>query len=273
MGRPQTPGDRGALRAAALVAALCLLLAGCSSGTARAHAGGEPSAARVGLDTRQAPRPKAALRRVIVGRSVEGRPIIAYEVGDPGAPRKVLVVGCLHGDERHGEAITRRLRARTPPAGTTWWLIDRANPDGCRAGTRQNAHGVDLNRNSPWHWRPLDPPGGTYYAGPRALSEPESLAINRLVRRLHPALSIWYHQHAALVDSSSGGSLAVERRYARRVRLPLRGYGRVPGSITTWQDTTFRRSTAFVVELPRRALSRADVARHVAALSAVTSGP
>ena len=83
--------------------------------------------------------------------------------------------------------------------------------DGCRADTRGNAHGVDLNRNSPWHWRRLEHP---FYSGPHPLSEPESRAINRLVRKLHPALSIWYHQQAALVDTGSGGSLGLERRYA-----------------------------------------------------------
>ncbi len=206
-----------------------------------------------------------AVRQVIVGRSVEGRPIRATIVGDPAAPRSVLVVGCIHGDEPAGEAITTSLRHHTPPRGTNLWLVDRFNPDGCLARTRQNAHGVDLNRNSPWHWRPL---GGTFYSGPRPLSEPESRAINRLIRRLRPAVSIWYHQHAALVDTS-GGSVALERRYASIAGLPLKDYGTRPGSITSWQDATFPRDTAFVVELPAGALTGDEVARHVRAVLAL----
>jgi murein peptide amidase A len=236
------------------------LIAGCAGQT-------------VTTDKDQAPvtpagRPAEA-RVVILGRSVLGRPIVAHVVGDPSTARPILVVGCVHGNETAGEAITRRLRAVAPPPGTAWWLVDELNPDGCHSHTRQNAHGVDLNRNSPWHWRPLDHPGGTYYSGTGPLSEPESRAIHSLVLRLRPEVSIWYHQHAALVDSSSGGERAVERRYSRMVGLKLFDYGVFPGSITTWQDATSPEETAFVVELPPGRLSSASIARHVAAVLAL----
>jgi murein peptide amidase A len=215
----------------------------------------------------------AAIRIVVVGYSVDRRPIRAFVIGDPSAARRILVVGCIHGTEPAGEAITHRLRSLAPPAGAVWWLVDEFNPDGCLAGTRQNAHGVDLNRNAPWRWQHLEQPGGTYYSGPYPLSEPESRAINRLVRRLRPAVSIWYHQHATLVDSSSGGDPAIERRYARTVGLPYLRYPFVPGSITSWQDATFPHDTAFVVELPGGPLPPASVSRHVAAIMALSKAP
>ena len=208
----------------------------------------------------------AALAQRILGHSVRGRPIRAYVVGDPGAPRSVLVVGCIHGNEPAGEAVTRALRDSVPPPGVKLWLVDQFNPDGCIAHTRGNAHGVDLNRNSPWHWRPLS---GIFYSGPRPLSEPESRAINRFVKHVRPVVTIWYHQHAALVDDGSGGSIALERRYAAISGLPLFNYGVRSGSIITWQDTTFRDDTAFDVELPPGALSKAEVERHVAAVLAL----
>jgi hypothetical protein len=91
-----------------------------------------------------------------------------------------------------------------------------------------------------------------------------------LIRNLHPAVSIWYHQHASLVDDSSGGSLAIESHYAHAVGLPRRNYGVFPGSITTWQDVTYPRDTAFVVELPPGPLPAASIARHVAAILALS---
>jgi protein MpaA len=205
---------------------------------------------------------------MVVGRSVRGRPIRIYVRGDPASPHRVLVVGCVHGNETAGEAITRRLRTAAAPAGVGLWVVDQFNPDGCTAHTRQNARGVDLNRNSPWHWRPLDQPGGTYYSGPQPLSEPESRAINALITRLRPAVSIWYHQHATLVDDS-GGDRGIELRYARTVGLPFRHLGNFPGSITSWQNATFPTATAFVVELPAGTLPSTSVARHVGAVLAL----
>jgi protein MpaA len=214
-----------------------------------------------------------AVHAELLGFSVLGRRIIVRVVGDPQAPRRILVVGCVHGDETGGLAISRRLRRTPPPQGTVWWVLDEANPDGCRAHTRQNAHGVDLNRNSPWQWRRRGRPGSAFYSGPRPLSEPESRVINTLVRRVRPAVSVWFHQHAGLVDRSSGGSVAIERRYAARVGLPLRGYGVFRGSITTWQDSVFPQDTAFVVELPAGEPSPAAIARHVAAIAALGTRP
>lgn len=216
--------------------------------------------------------PPAARELVRIGRSVLGTPIRARVVGARDAPRRVLVVGCIHGTERAGEAIARRLRSARPPAGVALWLVDHVNPDGCRAGTRGNARGVDLNRNAPWRWRPIGRAGDTYYAGPRAESEPESRAIVRLVRERCPAISIWYHQHLAVVDDS-GGDVRIERRYARAVGLPLRDvHSGLTGIWTGWQNAACPHATAFVVELPAGRLGPAALARHASAVLSLARG-
>lgn len=188
----------------------------------------------------------AASERSTIGRSVEGRPILAASKGSPTAPLRVLVVGSVHGDEPAGVRVARRLIASPAPRRVALWVVPALNPDGLAAGTRGNARGVDLNRNFPFDWRPLD---GLEYSGPRPLSEPESRAAARLTRRLRPDLTIWFHQPFGLVDRS-GGDPFVERRYAELAGLPLGSIPRPPGSASSWQNRVLPRGTAFVVELP-----------------------
>ncbi|MFL5861050.1 MAG: DUF2817 domain-containing protein, partial [Solirubrobacteraceae bacterium] len=154
----------------------------------------------------------AAARRVVIGTSVQGRPIVAWSFGSDRARRRVLVVGCIHGNECAGLAITAALRHARRPPDVQLWVVPELNPDGAAADTRQNAHGVDLNRNFPDRWRYTADP--TYYSGPHPVSEPETRAAMALVRRVRPTVTITYHQHMDLIDMA-GGDRGVARRYAR----------------------------------------------------------
>jgi protein MpaA len=186
---------------------------------------------------------------VLLGHSLRGRRITALEYGDPDAGRRLVVVGVIHGSEPAGIRIVRALERRRPPADALLWLVPDLNPDGVAAGTRQNAHGVDLNRNFPWRWQPLGPRGALEYSGAHALSEPESRLMRRLILTVRPAVSVYFHQPLGLVDES-GGSRRIERRFARVIGLPLRRLRRYPGSAVGWQNHRLTTSTAFVVELP-----------------------
>jgi len=199
---------------------------------------------------------------VHLGRSVQGRTIDAYEVGNPSGT-KVLVVGCVHGNEPAGIAVARRLEQLAPP-DLDLWIVPVLNPDGRAANTRGNAHGVDLNRNFPYHWKPLD---GVYESGPRPLSEPEARIAYRLILRLHPAVSVWFHQHLNLVWAS-GGSSAVEHRFARVSGLPYRSLPPLPGSAIDWQNHLLLGTTAFAAELPAGRPSARAVERYARAVLA-----
>jgi murein peptide amidase A len=104
--------------------------------------------------------------------------------------------------------------------------------------------------------------------GLRPLSEPESKIAYRLIRRVRPQISIWFHLHLDVVDES-GGNPAVERRFAALAGLPLARLTREPGSVVGWENHTFRRTTAFVVELPAGALTAIAVRRDARAVVAV----
>ena len=117
---------------------------------------------------------QAVSRHELLGRSAEGRPIRVTELGDPDESRKVLVVGCIHGNEPAGIAIARALAGSAPQTNVDLWIVQDLNPDGASAGTRVNGRGVDLNRNFPFGWRRLGHRGTLHYSGPRPLSERES---------------------------------------------------------------------------------------------------
>src|SRR6266849_2904152 len=208
--------------------------------------------------------PPVPVRTLVLGQSVKGRPITAVEFGDPAAARTLLVVGCIHGNEPAGIAVARRLEQLAPPQGTAVWVIEVLNPDGLAAGTRQNADGVDLNRNFPYAWQPLDARGGLMYSGPSALSEPESKLAVDFLDKVRPNVTIWYHQHEDLVDLS-GGDASIETRYASMVGLRTQQLQRYPGSATSWENHMFAGTTAFVVELPAGSLTPAAATHHAMA--------
>jgi protein MpaA len=202
---------------------------------------------------------------VVVGSSVQGRTITAVHFDAPHPRARIVVIGCIHGDEPAGTAITRALAQLRPAADLDLWVIDDANPDGVAAGTRQNAHGVDLNRNFPYAWRAAGRRGDLDFSGPGPLSEPESRAMVDLLTRVRPTVTVWYHQHQDVVDES-GGVVATERRYAVLVGLPLQRLTRYPGSATGWQNATLAPTTAFVVELAAGRLSPEIATRYATAV-------
>lgn len=211
------------------------------------------------------PAPAQAPAWETIGRSEQGRPIRAMLVGSPRARVKLLAVGTVHGNEQAGRAVIRRLRRAHPPRGTALWLVDDANPDGTAAGTRHNANGVDINRNFPYRWQPQD---GVYESGPGPASEAETQVMQRFIERERPRVSLWYHQALRIVVKSTGDA-KLERLYAARSGLPRRALPRYHGTAVSWQNTTLKGDSAFVVELPGGALPPSGVARHARAVLAL----
>jgi murein peptide amidase A len=198
---------------------------------------------------------------VVVGHSVQQRPITLVHVAEPG-PR-ILVVGCIHGNEPAGIAIVRALEQTHPKADL--WLVPVLNPDGLAADTRQNAHGVDLNRNFPSLWQHFGHPGSTYYSGPKPFSEPETRAARDLIRRIKPRYTIWYHQHMDVVWAY-GRSTAAGRRYAQLAGMRLLHRSWLAGSATNWQNHLPDGGASITVELPAGSLDRNGLRRQVRAV-------
>ena len=204
-----------------------------------------------------ADRPAVIASRVI-GRSVEDRPIRAYRVGDSDARRTVVVLAAMHGDELAPRVIVQNLRDGAPVDGVDMWLVPTYNPDGAVVRDRQNARGVDLNRNFPVRWRDLD---GAYESGSGPSSEPETRAVKRFLNRVDPDRIVSFHQPLYGVDVR-GKAPAFGRRLADGLRLPVRAFdcgGVCHGTLTQWFNARHD-GVAITVELgdspSRRYLNR-----------------
>lgn len=206
-----------------------------------------------------------------VGTSVEGRPITVVHRSTEGAERRVLVIGNLHGDERAGLRVARELLRRTGlPRNLDLWVVRTVNPDGTADDRRTNAHGVDLNRNFPYRWQPSA--RGSTWSGPAPMSEPESVVLRTLVRRIDPWLVVSFHQPLYGVGTNDKGMKQV-RALAAGMRLPVRDFhctGVCRGTFAGWVNHRTD-ATAVTVEFGRTA-SDAMVARAARTVVRVGSG-
>lgn len=150
-----------------------------------------------------------------IGSSVQGRPLEVTQVGS-GSQLALAVIGNVHGDEVHTEALVRGLMEQyvnapgLVPSGFTLYFVPTMNPDGLAAGTRYNANGVDLNRNWPtddWQadaarTRGIVPGSGGTAPG----SEPEVQAVSRwLLDTVKPAAQeVWLLSYHAAYPPDGG---------------------------------------------------------------------
>jgi hypothetical protein len=184
------------------------------------------------------PEPTVIGQRVI-GHSVQGRPIVAYHLGEQraGVPTVVLI-SSMHGNEAAPRQLLRALVDGEPVRELDLWVVPSYNPDGLAAGSRRNAHGVDLNRNYPRNWADLD---GNYESGPRPGSEPETKAMMTFLRRVEPDHVLSFHQPLHGVDTDNKRP-AFARRVARVLHLPVDRFdcgGVCHGTMTSWYNHTF----------------------------------
>jgi hypothetical protein len=205
--------------------------------------------------------PGDGIRSALVGESTRSQPIRAFTLGS-GRPR-ILLVGCIHGNECAGSVVANRLLHARPPRRGSITVVQDLNPDGHAARRRWNARSVDLNRNFPGTWRAIRT------AGPVSASEAETRVAMRLIRRLRPDVTIWFHQPQGLVRAS-GPSVPIARRYARLAGMRFARLPWPPGSATAWQHGALPASRAFVVELAPGELGIREAGRYASAVLQLT---
>ncbi len=181
--------------------------------------------------------------------SVEGRELVAEIYGESG--KVVLFMASIHGDEGAGtklvQELGRRLESQPELLGDyRALLVPVVNPDGLAAGTRRNAHNVDLNRNFPA--RNFQ---SSLYRGNSPLSEPESKFISDLIRTYKPVRILSFHQAADRIDYDGPGA-ALAHRLASLSPLAVHRMGQRPGSLGAWAGGD-KQIPTLTIELPRSA--------------------
>ena len=202
-----------------------------------------------------------------VGYSVGGRPITAYYYGSGNTT--ILFVGGIHGSEASGSYILQDWIAHLDingykiPSGRQVVVVPQANPDGLAANSRDNAHGVNVDRNFPTsNWRTDINSANGFRAtggGPSAASEPETKALMSLTSQLRPRLEVSYHAQGSLVGASAcSASPAIARSYASSVGYATMigtaeetmGY-ELTGELEEWICEAYG-TPAILIELPTR---------------------
>lgn len=217
---------------AVLVLALGLL-------TAPAHAEDPP-----------APAPTVTEIRVF-GKSVKGRALRAYRIGDPSSTRKVVLMSTMHGNEAGTAKILMNLIKGSPVSGADIWVIPYLNRDGLARSKRQNARGVDLNRNFPLGWKKRT---GTYNSGRAPASEPETKALMKFVLEVKPSFIVSLHQPLYGIDTSYAKGRPLALRLSKELRLPKKVFNCTSGctgTMTQWYNKR-RPGAAITVEYGAR---------------------
>ena len=188
--------------------------------------------------------------KTVIGKSVEGRDIVAYHYGT--GSTEVLFVGGIHGGYGWNTALVAyqlsdylKANPDVVPEEVKVTVIPVLNPDGLfkTVGTttgkftkadavadtvpgRFNANGVDLNRNFDCDWKekgvwqnkPVD-------GGDMPFSEPESEAIKNYVDKNDPSgVVVWYSAAGGVFASNCHGGVLSETNVIMRAYAEASGY-------------------------------------------------
>ncbi|MEL6924625.1 MAG: M14 family metallopeptidase, partial [Bacteroidota bacterium] len=186
--------------------------------------------------------PQLISEKMEIGRSVEGRPILAFRISDqPNVEESepnILYTGLHHAREAMSmhqliffmwyllEHYDQHPEIREVIDQRALWFVPCVNPDGYvynqkiepkgggmwRKNRRPNADGstgVDLNRNYAIGWGDPDGSSGnggsSTYRGTAPFSEPEALALRELAERVPFQIVMDYHSYGNLFIRPSMG--------------------------------------------------------------------
>jgi hypothetical protein len=196
------------------------------------------------------------------GLSVMGRPLMVKDIqpaAATGQDFRVFIMGGIHGDEYSSVSILFKwldlYSANGLEGEFLWRVAPLVNPDGLLGAkaSRQNAHGVDLNRNFPsqdWnddavaYWRKSTGSNPRRYPGDEAASEPEVQWLVQQIAEFQPHVIVSVHAPYHLLDFD--GPAAAPEKIGE---LQLRQLGVYPGSLGNYAGLN-KQIPVVTLELP-----------------------
>jgi murein peptide amidase A len=167
----------------------------------------------------------------------------------------------IHGDEAQGTPTALKLaeHLQNNPqvlTGKKVIILPQANPDGVILKQRFNAHGIDLNRNFPAKNRENSPKYGF-----KALCEPESKIIYKIIKKYKPQIIVSLHQPAGQKPGwidYDGDAKELAEKMASACGMPVYKYGSMPGSLGSYASQKLN-TPIITFELPRDANATAEI--------------
>lgn len=170
------------------------------------------------------------------GPCSDGRQIWSFEVGDDGNPT-MYFGAAIHGWEWENAFGLMRLAeilCETPDVegldtrNLHFSIMPIQNPWGYDHFTRQNAHGVDLNRNFDCNWEQLDVPQDLVvpwdynYKGTKPASERETQIVQAIIDRHVPVCVIDFHTADYIMLRAHKGDKALFDAIQEEINARLR---------------------------------------------------
>jgi len=151
--------------------------------------------------------------------------------------KNVLITGVFHGEEPQGYyAIKNFFDSRNfENVKNNLYIIPCLNPDGMKKNKRQNANGIDLNRNFPsQNWEKTDK-NSEYYGGDAPSSEEETKFMTEIIENIKPDFILTMHSPYAVVNFD-GPAKNEAKKISDIMKYPVQndiGYP-TPGSFGTY---------------------------------------